>query len=418
MSVSLPHIADRVLGRPLLVTPAKAQTIAAVLGGRIGLEGANISDHDDGPRQSASYGTARSIDGKPYLITDAGTAIIPVVGSLVNRTSGIEAMSGLASYQRLDGQLRAALFDEDVTGVLLDMDTPGGEAGGAFEIPALICELREKKPVIAMVNSMAASAGYAIASAASEIVVTQNGLVGSIGVVLLHVDYSGKLEKDGVAATFIHAGKHKVDGNPLQSLPDTVKADLQAEINRSYELFVETVHQGRPGLSIEQIKSTEARVYSGEQAVEMGLADRVGTLAGILQELETKGISTMAENNDIDTRLAQVEAHVQQAHKLGHTDARKRIQSIMTCEAAQGRKEQAEVIAFESDLSLEVAVMILEAGPKAEASAKSEDPKSAFYQALASNGAEPQVSHDSGEQPVEQVHLHQGDIYAARKSGQ
>ncbi|RWF97659.1 MAG: S49 family peptidase, partial [Mesorhizobium sp.] len=104
--------------------------------------------------------------------------------------------------------------DPAVRSVILDMHSPGGEAVGAFETAALVRDLAARKRTVAVVNGMAASAMYAIASGANEIVTTETGIAGSIGVVLLHADFSRQLDRDGITPTLIHAGAHKVDANP------------------------------------------------------------------------------------------------------------------------------------------------------------------------------------------------------------
>ena len=135
---ALSHIAARVLNRPLMITSQKAQVIAGVLGRRIGVDMAL----PERPQQEASRFHGRSTD-YGYFVTEAGVAVIPIIGTLVNRGAWIGAHSGLVSYEGLDAQIRSAAEDGDVRAILLDMDTPGGEAAGAFELPALIREVRE-----------------------------------------------------------------------------------------------------------------------------------------------------------------------------------------------------------------------------------------------------------------------------------
>lgn len=286
---TLVHIADRVLNRPLLITPEKAQVIMAVLSGRIGI---------DAPEASRFEGTSveRDNDGnyrlKPYKVAD-GVAIISIVGSLVNRGAWIGANSGLVSYEGIQHQLKAAASDDKVSSIILDLSSPGGEAVGAFETAAVVRDAAKAKRVVALVNGMAASAAYAIASGASEIVTTETGVSGSIGVVLLHADYSRHLADKGVKPTLIFAGAHKVDGNPFEPLPDDVRGDLQAEVDAFYRKFLSTVSEGRGArLTAEMARATEARTFLGQtddgsrDAVANGLADRVGTFESVLAELQ------------------------------------------------------------------------------------------------------------------------------------
>ena len=129
----------------------------------------------------------------PYVRTDNGAALITVTGSLVNRGAWIGANSGLTSYEGIAAQIRAAMADPKVTSLVLDPDTGGGEATGAFELADLMAQANANKPVTGFVNGMAASAGYMIASGAGRIVSVPSGLTGSIGVMMLHVDRSRQL---------------------------------------------------------------------------------------------------------------------------------------------------------------------------------------------------------------------------------
>lgn len=283
MSVLL-HVADRVLNTPLLVSKDKAETILSVLAGRIGV---------NAPEASQFVGTDRR-GSKPYR-TAKGVGIITITGSLVNRGAWVGASSGLTSYEGIGHQLKGALTDPLVKSVILDIHSPGGEAVGAFEVASQVRDLAAKKRTVAIVNGMAASAAYAIASGASEIVTTETGVSGSIGVVLLHADFSRQLEKDGITATLIHAGAHKVDGNPYEPLPDDVRADLQREVDAFQSVFLKTVAKGRgTRLTADAARRTEARTYIGQQAVDAGLADKVGTFEAVLKDLSSRSTKAQA----------------------------------------------------------------------------------------------------------------------------
>jgi capsid assembly protease len=280
------HIADRVLNRPLMILPDKLSLIASILDGRIGIDGSSLGSAEADYLKKAAPGVSRFVGNfepidpknpaagrKPYRTTDAGVAIIPVLGSLVNRGGWIGAYSGMTSYEGLKHQLGAAARDASVSSILLDMDSPGGEAVGAFEAADAVRAAAQIKEVIAVVNGMAASAAYAIASAATRIVTTSSGISGSIGVVMLHADYSKRLENEGIKPTLIFAGARKVDGNPYEKLTAEVKGELKAEIDRFYDLFVSSVAGGRAGMTEDAIRGTEARTYIGADAVAVGLAD-------------------------------------------------------------------------------------------------------------------------------------------------
>lgn len=340
------HIADRVLNRPLLLHPDKAAVVLGVLSGRIGVApDANRFDGDREPERDDNGEVKRDKWGyaqyAPYKVAD-GVAIISIVGSLVNRGAWIGASSGLVSYEGVQHQLKRAAADQSVHSILLDIQSPGGEAVGAFETADLVREIRQSKSVVAVVNGVAASAAYAIASAANEIVTIATGISGSIGVLMLHVDYSEWLSAEGIKPTFIFAGAHKVDGNSFEPLGDDVKSDIQAEIDQFYGLFLETVAAGRGDrLSVEAARKTEARTFIGEEAVKVGLADRVGTFETVLSDLtrapgrssSQKGLSMSekpgapaAEQNAGFTQ-AQLDAAVADAVAKAGTDAENRMKA-------------------------------------------------------------------------------------------
>lgn len=376
---SLVHIADRVLGRPLLLHPTKAEVILHVLEGRIPLEGMLAPL---GPEANRFTGSWTGPDGKSRTYkTENGVAIVSIIGSLVNRGAWIGAYSGMTSYEGISKQLGDAAADPKVHSILLDIDSPGGEATGMFSLASKVREIAAVKPVTALVNDMAASAAYGIASQATEIVVSPTSIVGSIGVVLTHLDRSGELATRGVKPTLIYAGRHKVDGNPFGPLSDAVKADLQTEVAKFYDQFVSLVAQGRGDRLTEQdARATEARTYLGQEAVDRGLADRVASLEAVLSSLQSetpragtarKGTRTMSGENTITQEAhtaavaaARADGHaagVTEGKKAGATEAKERIGAILTCDEAKGREALASHIAFKTDMSADDAKAMLAA---------------------------------------------------------
>jgi signal peptide peptidase SppA len=306
--IPIHRIAGRFFNKPLFLMPETAEVISAVLLQRFtagASAGGGESDAGEThqlfaptrteggfevhkPRASRFHGDyALGEDGRPlpYRRTQEGTAIITLVGEFVNRGSWVGASSGLISYEGFKHQMRAAGADPKTRNIVLDIESPGGEAVGAFEAAETVREVAAKKNVIAVVNGMAASAAYAIASGARQIVVMPTGIAGSIGVVMLHLDLSKALADRGIKPTLIFAGDHKVDGNPYEALPEAVREDFQRECDSFYAQFVDCVASGRKGMSKDAIRATQARVFKGQDAVDTGLADTVGTLEEVLAEL-------------------------------------------------------------------------------------------------------------------------------------
>lgn len=346
------HIADRVLATPLLLSPEKAGVILSVLGGRIGLDEAALSRFEGNAYVEDEPGRFR---GRPYNVTADGIAIVTITGSLVSRGAWIGADSGLTSYEGIQHQLKTAKADAKVRAVILDMHTPGGQAIGCFETAAMVRDLAATKRTIAVVNGVAASGGYAIASGANEIVTTEIGVSGSIGVLYIHADLSSKMEKEGVKATIFQAGAHKADGNPFQPLSDEVGAQMQREVNQLYEVFLKTVAAGRGArLTVEAARATEARAPMGEEAVAMGLADRIGTFESVLAELQqsaprapASGRSTSTKGKTMETTQgvpaadagisqADHQAAVTAAEKRGFDAATARMSTILSADGVKG----------------------------------------------------------------------------------
>lgn len=270
----LPHVAARLYGTPLLIARAKLDVILAALGPRLAGRMAFPLDGDDSP------------DQPEIEVTADGIAIVPVVGTLVARSGYLGAASGLTGYGDIAEQIEAAATDPAVHAILLDVDSPGGEVGGLFDLVDQIQAIRAQcgKPIWAVADEAALSAAYAIACVADRLYVTQTGEVGSVGVVAVHVDESGADAQAGLAWSFIHAGAAKVDGNPHQPLSDSARAALQADVDALYGKFIALVAKCRKQ-SPEAIQATEATVYRGDQAVAAGLADKVGTLRVALADL-------------------------------------------------------------------------------------------------------------------------------------
>lgn len=386
--MTAPHlhqIAERTINRPLLIHPDKAAIILSTLNDRIGL-GAE-TPAPAGPDASRFFGSPQREDGRrSYTRAKNGVGVVPIIGSLVNRGAWIGASSGLVSYEGIAAQLDEAATDPEIRTIVLDIESPGGEASGMAALAAKVRTINTVKPVIAVVNDMAASAAYGIASGASRIVVSETSLTGSIGVVLIHQDHSARLEKAGVAVTIIHAGAHKVDGHPFGPLPDSVKADLQAEVAKHYALFVDLVAAGRGDrLTAEAARATEARVFLGTDAIDAGLADERASFDEVVSGLASpapaggfrKGgrqiMSDTPKTPAGEPEAITPEAHaaaVTQARAEGATAERERIGAILTSDEGKANPALAAHFAFKTSQSVEDAKAALAAAgptPAAEA---------------------------------------------------
>lgn len=214
-----------------------------------------------------------------------GVGVLPVLGILAQRTAGDISTPGTAT-DMLQGQFRSMLNDDRIGAIVLDIDSPGGSVFGIQELSDNIFAARGQKKVVAVANSLAASAAYWIATAAEEIVVTPSGEVGSIGVVAAHEDHSVALENEGLNVTLVSAGKHKVEGNPFEPLGDEARAALQKRIDEYYSAFVSAVARHRD-VTATEVRSGfgEGRVVGAKEGVKLNMADRVATLDQTIERL-------------------------------------------------------------------------------------------------------------------------------------
>jgi len=401
---TLAHIAELVLNRPLLLSPAKAQVIMSVLAGRIGVNTPEASRFEGDNRDRAG-------PPKPYNVSNS-VAIITITGSLVNRGAWIGAYSGLTSYEGIQHQLKTALADPAVKSLLLDLHTPGGEAVGAFETAGLVRQAAAQKRTLAVVNGMAASAGYAIASGANDIIVTETGVAGSIGVVMLHADFSRQLDREGITPTLIHAGAHKVDGNPFEPLGDDVRADLQAEVNAFYDAFLATVAKGRGNrMTAAAARKTEARTFIGKAAVAAGLADRVGTFESALAELtRAGGRTTLTGRTTMSDELSAARA---EGIRAGAEAERARITAVLGGPHYRGREAAAQNMLFSTSMDAEAINRVLatfepmvKASPIDSRTIYSDRQAQRFHAAGISTLSVPQVAQQAASA---------SDIYASRR---
>lgn len=212
-----------------------------------------------------------------------GPSVISIVGTLLNRSAAANT-SGATTYSRLADKVYAAANDDSVDRIILDIDSPGGTVIGVDTLASAISYAKTKKPVVAVVNDMAASAGYWIASQADKIVVSRSSLVGSISVLMVHRDVSSISDKLGVKTTILTTGPDKALGNQFESLSEEAAKKILARMQATHDLFVVTVAEGR-GLDLKAVQAlATGRTWNGEEAIEIGLADAFGSVQSVLED--------------------------------------------------------------------------------------------------------------------------------------
>ncbi|MDB5582823.1 MAG: hypothetical protein JWR80_7999 [Bradyrhizobium sp.] len=289
MSFAYGHIAQRVFNTPLMYDERKAQAFVLGLGGRIAgapvviTNGGGAVDHmafENGRPSAGRIGNYidrafAKINRLPFDMVD-NVAVIGIEGTLIHKGTFVGQSSGETSYEGLIAQARMARQSPQVRGVVLEVDSYGGEVSGAYEAAAEIAQLSRAKPTIAILTDFAYSAAYLLASQARQIVAPEFGGAGSIGTIMLHADYSQQLENDGIRVTIIRAGKQKASGNPMEPLPADVEAKWQAQAEEMRVRFAEYVGRGR-GSRFSKVKAlkTEAEAYDAKESLALGIIDAI-----------------------------------------------------------------------------------------------------------------------------------------------
>lgn len=273
------NILSRAYNTPLMITPEKWSALMGVVTrGQFDL-GAMHEHLDAGLVASA----ARPM---PHVSQDGGSgiAIVSVCGSLVARSSGFSGGSGLRSYASIKNDINSALSDPEIGGILLDIDSHGGESAGCFALADFIRDASGRKPIFSYINESSYSAGYAIAAATERIYAGPTSGGGSVGVFMVHVDKSKMFEKEGVAYEYIYSGAKKIDGNPNGPLDKRVRGELQEKVDALRSIFAGKVDLFR-GLKEGSALSTEAGVFMGQELIDIGFADSLATFDDALNEL-------------------------------------------------------------------------------------------------------------------------------------
>jgi ClpP class serine protease len=431
---SYPRLASRLYNVPLLITPAKLEVIERVFRAHIDGTAPSLPEFKAEERldvELAALGGATRAQGG-YLRTADGVALIQVLGTLVQRGSGMDAMSGLESYDVIGAKLDAAMADPMVRGILFEVDSDGGEGAGLFDLAARVRAADAIKPVTAHSNEKAFSAAYGLAAAAGELYVAPTGMVGSVGVRMLHVDQSTYDAKRGLVYTPIFAGAHKDDFSPHAPLSDAAAAEAQGMVDRLYQTFVAHVANVR-GISEDTVRATEAGILHPDQAEANGMVDGTATLGEALASLRKRMTDkqnapfyqraagahtkenqmTQANTAPAATASAPTDEQLAAARTAGAQEAqaaaakqvadanaagakaeRERIAGILAHAEAEGRRKMAEHLAFKTDSTIEAAAALMAVAPKEAASAA--NPLAAKMDALGNPKVAADAAADDG----------------------
>lgn len=262
------RIADAIFNRPLMIAEDKLNVILHVLGPKFHLDLSNI------PTVSAAVLSEEARARSGYRVEN-GIAVIGVYGPLMHRIlAGQFPSGGPTTYSELRRAFATAMADDGVAELKFEIDSPGGDSSGCFDLAEEIYLGRATKPSTAVVNEKAFSAGYLIAAACSRIVLPRTGGVGSVGVIATHADLSKAEEEAGIKVTHVIYGARKADWSPHAPLSKEAFDAMQEMVDETGDLFVETIARYR-GLSAKDVKATEAGIFFGKKAIAMGLADEI-----------------------------------------------------------------------------------------------------------------------------------------------
>ncbi|HYD07251.1 MAG TPA: S49 family peptidase [Reyranella sp.] len=396
-----------------LVAPEMRQVFEGCLAGAAGVD--KISTMLE-MRVAADDGFWPSPDSwmaqyRPYIVNDA-ILQIPVKGVLLN-DFGFQVGNWLTGYKYILRAFQRGMEDANVKGIALIVHSPGGVVAECFDVVDKMFAMRGTKPVRAFAAEAAYSGAYAIASVADigRFNVSRTGGVGSIGVVTTHMDVSQAMANAGYKITFVHAGKHKVDGNPYQPLPEDVKARYQAHVNDLWEVFINTVARNR-GLNPKKVKDTEAACFGATEAVSNGLADTIGTLddalAAYAVDLSTPddGEDEMSKQDEsaanqaaIDQARAEgVESGRKEGVTQGATAERARINAIIDSDEGKKRPKAAASAALKTGMTVDEAKAFLVILPeeKAEVAQPAADAHDSSFVKIMNASEQPNAGVDKG----------------------
>jgi len=429
------NVAQRVFNTPLMIEDSKLQVILGVLGPRLNFEVPHLTGEqpaavDISGRRGVTMHMVR-LSGRavavpvddPEPVVDPmaendgnleekadSVMLISVTGTLVNRIA-MEPPSSFASYERLTGYLKDATADASVKGILLRIESYGGEVSGSFDCADQIKAAAAIKPVWCAVDDTACSAAFLLAAQTQKIYLTRTGLVGSVGVIAVHYDFSQYEKKEGIKVTAVYAGAKKIWFSQDQPLDKDAGAWLKAAVDKSYATFCGYVAAGR-AMGLQAVQDTEAGCYKGQDAIDAGFADAIGTFSQALDDFRVElraarpapvlggtaansqpgGSAEMPNPTEaaelkpaatpIDTAAVRAEAIKAE---------RTRISAILTHAEAQGREGLARALALESDMDAEAAARVMAMAPKQAAAA----PPNALAAAMAAV-TNPKVGADAG----------------------
>lgn len=384
------RIWNRITGDPWAITETALHTILEV-----------AARENEAPEAVAAK-LGRQLQNSYNATERDGVAIIPVTGPLFRYANIFTAISGASSYELIARDFMSALENPQISSIILDIDSPGGEVNGVSELASMIFEARGTKPIIAYASGDAASGAYWIATAADEIVVSETSALGSIGVVGI---YRGKSAKESTETVEIVSSQspHK----RLDPMSDDGRAKLQTRIDSMADVFVSTIARNRsvtPDHVLEHYGGGDVMI--GAHAVNAGLADRIGSLERLITELSSSKTQSPPQEGFFSSTQPQPKKEkkpmnleqlktdhpdlVASLHAEGSAKEKQRLKDILSCEAAEGRQKLAQEIALHTEINAMDAQHLMKSAPKDEL----EKSQSSSFERVMSSIPNPEIAPD------------------------
>lgn len=274
---------------------------------------------------NAAIGNDSAPSSNPPYVMDGPVAIIPVKGALSKNGLEFWGIQWLASMRSIAVAIMQAAEDPNVCAIMLDVESPGGTVDGVEELAAAVAAASLAKPVFAYADGLMASAAYWASCHAREIAASATSRVGSIGVVLMHREYSRALDQNGITVNILAAGHFKTAGNSAQPLTDEMKAYIQSGIDDVYDMFLAAVAAGR-GVSREQAQAmADGKIFLAGAAQSTGLIDRVCSRAEFINHIK----------EDCSMKLADLKAQ----HPGAVDELREELRSSIAAELAAAHEQ-------------------------------------------------------------------------------
>jgi len=296
------NILEQLYDTPWMILPETLELICSIVDRK--MQGEKLSD----AQLNEITGGRKPSNTTLEMPENPSVAVLPIQGPIFPKANLMTQMSGATSLGQIKSQFNSLMENDMVTGIVLDIDSPGGHASMIKEFADTIWEARQSgaKPISAVANPLCCSAAYYLGSQAERFYATPSALVGNIGVIAEHIDTSAKDKEEGIVRTTLKVGKYKDEGSPHKPLGDEAKEFKLSQMQELYDEFIDDVARGR-GVSPELVATEfgQGRYYRAKTAEKRGMVDGVKTIDSLVSEMtnESSGFSISMNTNKGDEKM-------------------------------------------------------------------------------------------------------------------